>query len=164
MKKQYLKKSKFQHKLFLFSRERADSLRKRGYFHSFGKTVLWQTYTYTSEPYLVCIGSNVKETTVVRFVTYDLRIIFFGYTAYSFNKECLYYMVKIIVGNNVMIEANLIIIAKLIIRDYVIITYESEISNDIPSRNVVGLYQQRLLENLMIMLKCINDGKINLYI
>lgn len=38
-KKQYFKKSKIQQLMFLLSRERADFLRKSGWFHSFGDAV-----------------------------------------------------------------------------------------------------------------------------
>lgn len=137
-KKQYFKKSKIQQLLFLLSRERADFLRKSGWFHSFGKAVLWQPYSYPSEPYLVSIGDNVKVTAGVRFITHDLTPAVFGYAGYAVNKECLYYMDKIVVGNNVMIGADTIIMPGVTIGDNVIIAAGSVISKDIPSGSVVG--------------------------
>ena len=77
-KKQYFKKSKIQQLMFLLSRERADFLRKSGWFHSFGDAVLWQPYSYPSEPYLVSIGNNVMigaDTIILPGVTIGDNVI-----------------------------------------------------------------------------------------
>lgn len=137
-KKQYFKKSKIQQLMFLLSRERADFLRKSGWFHSFGDAVLWQPYSYPSEPYLVSIGNNVKVTAGVRFITHDVTPAVFGYAGYPVNEECLYYMDKIVVGNNVMIGADTIILPGVTIGDNVIIAAGSVVSKDIPSGTVAG--------------------------
>lgn len=159
-RKQYFKKSKIQQLLFLFSRERADFLRKSGWFHSFGKAVLWQPYSYPSEPYLVSIGDNVKVTAGVRFITHDLTPAVFGYAGYPVNEDCLYYMDKIVVGNNVMIGADTIIMPGVTIGDNVIIAAGSVITKDIPSGSVVGGSQQKLLDHLMnLPKKDINNVK-----
>ena len=137
-KKQYFKKSKIQQLMFLLSRERADFLRKSGWFHSFGDAVLWQPYSYPSEPYLVSIGNNVKVTAGVRFITHDVTPAVFGYAGYPVNEECLYYMDKIVVGNNVMIGADTIILPGVTIGDNVVIAAGSVVSKDIPSGTVAG--------------------------
>ena len=164
-RKQYFKKNKIQQLLFLFSRERADFLRKSGWFHSFGKAVLWQPYSYPSEPYLVSIGDNVKVTAGVRFITHDLTPAVFGYAGYPVNEDCLYYMDKIVVGNNVMIGADTIIMPGVTIGDNVIIAAGSVITKDIPSGSVVGGSQQKLLDHLMnLPKKDINNVKADLVI
>lgn len=164
-RKQYFKKSKIQQLLFLLSRERANFLRKSGWFHSFGKAVLWQPYSYPSEPYLVSIGDNVKVTAGVRFITHDLTPAVFGYAGYPVNKECLYYMDRIVVGNNVMIGADTIIMPGVTIGDNVIIAAGSVISKDIPSGSVVGGSQQKSLGHLMnLPKKDINNVKGDLVI
>ena len=164
-RKQYFKKSEIQQLLFLFSRERADFLRKSGWFHSFGKAVLWQPYSYPSEPYLVSIGDNVKVTAGVRFITHDLTPAVFGYAGYPVNEDCLYYMDKIVVGNNVMIGADTIIMPGVTIGDNVIIAAGSVITKDIPSGSVVGGFQQKLLDHLMnLPKKDINNVKADLVI
>lgn len=53
------------------------------------------------------------------------------------NKERLCYMDKIVVGNNVMIGAVTIILARVTIGDNVIIVADNIVSKDIPSRTVV---------------------------
>lgn len=148
-KKQYFKKSKIQQLMFLLCKDRADFLRKSGWFHSFGEAVLWQPYSYPSEPYLVSIGNNVKVTAGVRFITHDVTPAVFGYAGYLVNKDCLYYMDKIVVGNNVMIGADTIIMPGVTIGDNVIIAAGSVISKDVPSGTVVGGYPQESLGPLM---------------
>lgn len=106
MRKQLFKKGKLlQLKMFLV-KNRAEFLKKSGMFHHFGEAVVWQPYSIPSEPYLVSIGNNVKITAGVRFVTHDISPTVFGYAGYPTNEECLYYMDKIIVGDNVMIGAD----------------------------------------------------------
>lgn len=89
----------------------------------------------------------------MRFITHDVTPAVFGYAGYPVNEECLYYMDKIVVGNNVMIGADTIILPGVTIGDNVIIAAGSVVSKDIPSGTVAGGYLQRLLVHLMISLK-----------
>lgn len=120
----------FMAKLFL-SKNRAEYLKKANVFHHFGEHVLWQPYTIPSEPYLVSIGNNVKVTAGVRFVTHDLTPAVFGLAGYPVHNECLYYMDKIIIGDNVMIGADTIIMPGVKIGNNVIIAAGSVVSKDL---------------------------------
>lgn len=138
MRKQLFKKGKLlQLKMFLV-KNRAEFLKKSGMFHHFGEAVVWQPYSIPSEPYLVSIGNNVKITAGVRFVTHDISPTVFGYAGYPTNEECLYYMDKIIVGDNVMIGADSIILPGITIGNNVIIGAGSVITKDIESGTVVA--------------------------
>lgn len=138
MKKQLFKKGKlFQLKMFLV-RNRAKFLKKLGIFHDFGDAVLWQPYTIPSEPYLVSIGNNVKITAGVRFITYDISPAVFGYAGYPTDKKCLYYMDKIVIGNNVMIGADSIILPGVTIGNNVIVGAGSVVTKNIDDGVVVA--------------------------
>lgn len=127
----------FMIKLFI-ARDRAAYLKKTNVFHHFGEHCLWQPYTVPSEPYLVSIGDNVKVTAGVRFVTHDLTPAMFGKAGYPVHKECLYYMDKIVIGNNVMIGADTIIMPGVQIGNNVVIAAGSVITKDVPDGSVVA--------------------------
>ena len=137
-KKPLFKKTKLRQLFFILSRNRAEFLRKSGWFHFFGEANVWQPYYFPSEPYLVSIGNNVKVTAGVRFITHDITPTVFGYAGYPVNNKCLYYMDKIVVGNNVMIGANTIILPGVTIGNNVIIAAGSVITKDVPSDTVIG--------------------------
>lgn len=61
----------------------------------------------------------------------------FGHAGYPVNEECLYYMDKIVVENNVMIGADTIILPGVTIGNNVVIAAGSIVSKDIPSGTVV---------------------------
>lgn len=148
-RKQLFKKSPLFMFRLMIARNRASFLRSAGIFHQIGKNVLWQPYTVPSEPYLVSIGNNVKITAGVRLVTHDLTPAVFGGAGYPVHDECLYYIDKIIIGNNVMIGADSIIMPGVTIGDNVIVAAGSVVTHDISSGCVVGGYQQESLGNSM---------------
>ncbi len=138
LRKQLFRKRKIILLRMLFTKDRATFLRKKNIFHSFGEGVLWQPYTIPSEPYLLSIGNNVKITAGVRFITHDISPAVFGMAGYPVHKKCLYYMDKIIVGNNVMIGADSIIMPGVKIGNNVIIAAGSVVTKDITNGVVVG--------------------------
>ena len=131
MRKQLFKKKKMIEFQMFFVKDRGKFLENTGIFHHFGKAVLWQPYTIPSEPYLVSIGDNVKVTAGVRFITHDISPAVFGYAGYKVNEKCLYYMDKIIIGNNVMIGADSIILSGVTIGNNVIIGAGSVVTKDV---------------------------------
>ena len=149
-KKVLFKKNIFLILRMMFTKERAMYLKRKNIFHHMGENCLWQPYTIPSEPYLLSLGDNVKVTAGVRFVTHDITPTVFDKAGYPVNKECLYYMDKIVVGNNVMIGADSILLPGITIGDNVIIAAGSVVSSNIPSGTVVGGCRLRLLENLRI--------------
>lgn len=138
MAKQLFKKTKLLMLRLLFTRDRAEFLKKSNIFHSFGEGVLWQPYTIPSEPYLMSIGNNVKITAGVRFITHDISPAVFGMAGYPVHDDCLYYMDKIIIGDNVMIGADSIIMPGVKIGNNVIIAAGSVVTKEIPDGTVAG--------------------------
>ena len=145
MKKQVFKKSKLMMIKLLFVKERGEYLRKTGWFHHFGTNVLWQPYTIPIDPYLVSVGDNVKVTAGVRFITHDLTPLVFESAGYPVQKKCMYYMDKIVVGSNVMIGADSIIMPGVTIGDNVIIAAGSVVASNIPTGMVVAGVPARII-------------------
>ena len=130
--KKFKKNIIFQIRMFL-SNDRASLIKKSRIFHKIGENCRWQPYTIPSEPYLISLGNNVRVTAGVRFVTHDITPALFCCAGYKMNKECLYYMDKIIIGNNVMIGADSIILPGIIVGDNVIIAAGSVVSKNLES-------------------------------
>lgn len=143
MAKQLFKKTKLLMIRLLFTKNRAEYLKKKNIFHAFGEGVLWQPYTIPSEPYLMSIGNNVKITAGVRFITHDISPAVFGMAGYPVHEDCLYYMDKIIIGNNVMIGADSIIMPGVKIGNNVIIAAGSVVTKEVPDDVIVGGCQLR---------------------
>lgn len=135
--KKFRKTSWFMLRLFL-AKDRAAFLKKKKVFHKMGDFCLWQPYSLPSEPYLISLGNNVKVTAGVRFITHDVLPAMFYRAGYPADKKCLYFMDKIVVGNNVMIGADTIIMPGVTIGDNVVIAAGSIITKDIPSGEIWG--------------------------
>ena len=84
------------------------------------------------------IGNNVKITAGVRFITHDISPAVFGMAGYPVHEDCLYYMDKIIIGNNVMIGADSIIMPGVKIGNNVIIAAGSVVTKEVPDDVIVG--------------------------
>ena len=128
----------------LFVRDRADYLKNSNIFLHFGDYCLWQPYTIPSEPYLISIGDNVRVTAGVRFITHDISPAMFCRAGYKHHKSCLYYMDKIIVGNNVMIGADSIIMPGVTIGNDVVIAAGSVVTKSISSGEVWGVPAKKI--------------------
>ena len=105
-----------------------------------------------SEPWLIEIGDNVTITSGVRLLTHD------G-SAWLFNDESgrRYLYRKVIIGNNVFIGSNAIIMPGVQIEDNVIVAAGSVVTKSVPKGNIVGgnpakiigsfeTYKKRVLE------------------
>lgn len=136
-KKKFKRTVWFMLRLFL-SKDRAQFLKRKKVFHKMGDYCLWQPYTIPSEPYLISLGNNVRVTAGVGFITHDILPAFFYRAGYPANKKCLYFMDKIIIGNNVMIGADSIIMPGVTVGDNVIIAAGSVVTKDIPSGEIWG--------------------------
>lgn len=132
------KKTKLHMIKLLFVKNRIEYLKKQGLFYHIGEGCLWQPYSIPSEPYLVSLGDNVKVTAGVRFITHDITPAVFGWMGYPVHNECLYYMDKIVIGNNVMIGADSIIMPGVTIGNNVIIAAGTVVSKDVPSGSVIA--------------------------
>lgn len=138
MKKLNFKLKKLISIRLFFTKERVEYLKKKNIFYHIGNGCLWQPYTIPSEPYLVSLGNNVKVTAGVRFITHDISPAVFGMAGYPVHNDCLYYMDKIVVGNNVMIGAGSIILPGVIIEDNVIVAAGSVVTKNLSGGGVYG--------------------------
>lgn len=122
----------------LFTRNKAAYLKKLNIFHHIGEYCAWQPYEIPSEPNLISMGDNVRVTAGVRFVTHDIIQAMLYRAGYKANPECLYYMDKIVIGNNVVIGADSIILYGVTIGNNVIVAAGSVVTKDIPDNVIVG--------------------------
>ncbi len=91
------------------------------------------TSTFGSEPWLIQIGNNVTVTSGVRMLTHD------G-SSWLFKDESgrRYLYRRIIIGNNVFIGINSIIMPGVTIDDDVIVAAGSVVTKSIPKGKIVG--------------------------
>ena len=123
---------------FFLSKDKANFLRRKKIFHSIGENVLWATYIIPNEPYLVSIGNNVKIAAGVRLITHDVIQSVFSSTGLQVEKDALFFMDKIVIGDNVMIGANAIINYGVEIGNNVIVAAGSVVTKNIPSGEIWG--------------------------
>lgn len=99
---------------------------------------------YSSEPYLISIGDDVRISDNVNFVTHDggMHVIrkYKNIPADSFG--------RIIVGNNVFIGMNSIILPGVKIGDNVIIGAGSIVTSDIPNNSVACGVPAKVIETI----------------
>jgi len=110
---------------------------KKAYARYIGVTIGNNCRIYTrywgSEPFLIRIGNNVTIVEGVRFVTHD------GSTwLMRDEKGRRYYYASIIIGNNVFIGINSVIMPGVKIEDRVIVAAGSIVTKSIPSDSVVA--------------------------
>lgn len=102
----------------------------------FGKNCIFRTKNFGSEPFLITIGDNFETSGGVSFVTHDggvgvLRNIYSEYKDIDFFNE-------IIIGNNVFIGLNAVILPGTVIGDNVIIAAGSIVKGEIKSNSIYG--------------------------
>lgn len=100
--------------------------------------------SFSSEPYLITLGDDVRLSSNVNFVTHDggMHVIrqYKNIPADSFG--------KIVVGNNVFIGMNSIIMPGVTIGDNVIIGAGSIVTKDIPNNSVACGVPARVIESI----------------
>ena len=125
--------------------KRTKYLKEADIFHHFGNGNVYYSRDIPAEPYLVSIGSNVRISSGVRFVTHDVVQTMFKYGGLPYNESCLYYMDKITVGNNVMIGLGSIIMYGVNIGNNVIVAAGSVVTKDVPDGKIVGGNPARII-------------------
>lgn len=99
---------------------------------------------YSSEPYLITIGDDVRLSDNVRFITHDggMHVIrqYKNIPADSFG--------KITIGNNVFIGMSTMILPKVTIGDNVIIGCGSIVTKDIPSNSIAVGVPAKVIETI----------------
>ena len=91
---------------------------------------------FGSEPWLIRLGDHVDITTGVRFVNHEGGIWIMRGIESKYN-DCDTFK-PIVVGNNVLIGLNSLIMPGITIGDNVIIAAHSVVTKDVPSNSVVG--------------------------
>lgn len=135
--------------------KRAAFLKKHGGFHAFGNGVVYHSSKVPSEPYLVSIGSNVRISADVKFYTHDILQTMFKYSkgTFPYNPECLYYMDKIVIGDNVMIGGSSVILPGVTIGSNTIVAAGSVVTKDVPEGKIVGGNPAKIIGDTMELAK-----------
>lgn len=100
---------------------------------------------FGSEPYLISIGDHVRITSGVRFITHDGGVWIFR------NEEGfkdIDVFGRIIVGNNVHIGNDAIIMPNVTIGDNVVIGCGAVVTKNVPSNTVVAGVPAKVIESL----------------
>lgn len=100
----------------------------------FGKNCKFGTRSFGSEPYMIKIGNNFYSSSKVQFVTHDgsVNVLRNMYTEY----KNIDYFLPIIIGNNVFIGFNAIILPGTKIGDNVIVGAGSIVKGSLKSNSV----------------------------
>lgn len=101
---------------------------------------------FGSEPYLISLGDNVRITDGVRFITHDGGVWVLRNRKKEVSDVDLFG--KIIVGNNVHIGSNAIILPGVKIGDDCIIGCGAVVTKDIPSNSVAAGVPAKVIESL----------------
>ena len=106
---------------------------------------IYNNVKFGSEPYLIEIGDQVRVTEGVRFITHDggmwvLRNLNLLENADKFN--------KIVIGNNVHIGINSIIMPGVTIGDNVVIGVNSVVTKNIPSNTIAAGVPAKVINSI----------------
>lgn len=113
--------------------QRANYLKRIGYFHKQGDNCYFQPYNFGTEPFLIELGSNVSIASGVRFVNHDIASFVFN-NLYGENMPTK--VAPTSVGDNVFIGCNAVILPGVHIGNNVIIGGGAVVARDIPDNSV----------------------------
>ena len=110
--------------------KRADFLRKKNYFAAQGDHCYLQPWNFGTEPYMISLGNNVHVASGVTFINHDITALMFRYMD---NDPLIQERKgKIVIGDNVFIGSNSIVLYDVTIGNNVIIGAGSIVTKDIP--------------------------------
>lgn len=120
--------------------KRTAYLKKKGIFGSIGNEVMIQSRKIPLYPELIFIGNNVRIATNVTFVTHDVSHIMLNNLPESITggNRFTEKKGKIVIGDNVFIGANSMILYDVTIGSNVIIGAGSIVTKDIPDGSVAA--------------------------
>ena len=135
-----LRRAWTQLRMFTFSSgvKRTAYLKRKGIFGSIGDNVMIQSRKVPLYPELIFIGNNVRVATNVTFVTHDVSHNMLNNLPqalegkYRFKEK----KGKIVIGDNVFIGANSLILYDVTIGNNVIVGAGSIITKDLPDNSV----------------------------
>ncbi len=103
---------------------------------------------FGTEPYLIQIGNHVRINTGVHFVTHDGGCWVLRKTSAMIDKEKLDIFGRIIVGSNVHIGTNAIIMPNVHIGNNCIVGCGAVVTHNVPDNSIVGGVPARIIENI----------------
>lgn len=117
--------------------KRAEFLKKNKVFHSMGESCYFHPRKIPRETYLVSFGNNVVVAANVTFIPHDIVGVMLKNREES--KDCgRIFLGKIVVGDNVFIGANSVILPNVTIGSNSIIAAGSIVAKSVPENSVVG--------------------------
>lgn len=108
-----------------------------------GKVFIYGKVNWSTEPWIISLGGNVHITNNVTFVTHDGGTLLFR----KFQPD-LEITKPIVVGNNVYIGTNAMILPGVKIGNNVIIGAGAVVTKDVPDNSVVGGNPARILKTI----------------
>lgn len=144
------------------STTKVEYLRSKGMVIGKNNRILCNVSGFGTEPFLIKIGNDCLFSGGVSFITHDGGInVLNKIDEFTNMKGKLVKMSPIIVGNNVYIGVNTIILPGVRIGDNVIIGAGSIVTKDIPSNSVFAGNPARFICDLQAYAeKAINSGKV----
>jgi acetyltransferase-like isoleucine patch superfamily enzyme len=112
--------------------------------------------TFGSEPYLISIGNHVTVTGGVRFITHDG-----GVWIFREDHPDLDIVAPIVVGNNVFIGLNAIVLPGVTIGDDCVIGAGSVVTKDIPSGTVAAGVPARAIKSVAEYRESLRDKELS---
>ena len=106
---------------------------------------IYKTVSFGSEPWLITIGDYVRITSGVKFCTHDGGMWVIRNAGYDNNADVFG---KIIIGNNVHIGWNSIIMPGVTIGNNVVVGVNSVVTKDIPDNCVVAGCPAKVIRSL----------------
>lgn len=126
-----------------------ESLRKQG-TRIGSDCEIYRTASFGSEPYLIEVGNHVRINAGVNLVTHDggVWVLRSPLSGYGSEFERADRFGKIIIGNNVHIGTNAIIMPGVTIGDNSIVGCGAVVCADVPPNTIVGGVPARIIETL----------------
>ena len=140
---------KIMRKKFIPMSQYPDYLRKSGM--KIGENCeIFKSANFGSEPYLVTLGNHVRINDGVKLITHDggywvLRSEYAGYGKEFCKAD---YINSIVVGNNVHIGTNAIIMSGVVSGDNSVIACGAVVTHNVPANSVVGGVPAKVIESL----------------
>lgn len=107
-----------------------------------GKNCICGSHFWSSEPYLISIGDDVQITTGVKIFTHGGSHVC---RLYEKNFDCFG---KVVIGNNVYLGTNVLIMPGVIIGDNVLVGAGSVVTKSVPSNSIVAGNPAKIIGNI----------------
>jgi acetyltransferase-like isoleucine patch superfamily enzyme len=131
--------------IFLGPKKKALLMKKRG-LRMGENCSIYGSVSFGSEPYLIKFGDNVRVTDGCNFITHDGGVEVLR----NLNKDLhdIDVFGEIVIGNNVFIGNNCIILPNVVIGDNCIVAAGAVVTKSFPSNVVIGGVPARVIKSL----------------